>query len=1161
MSKLKLFIIIFSSILIQTINAQVFKSIHQKELEYYSTKSISDIDYYNINKNLLVPTIKTAQNCTLNKVVFGWHPYWSNGLESNYNWNLLTDLSYFGYEVNPSTGNASNTHSWATAAVVDSALANGVRVNLCATLFSSHATFFGSTTSQQTLITNLISLIQQRNANGVNIDFESVPSANKNDLTNFMINLCNQMHTAIPGSKISMAIPAVDWSGNYDVTVMYPYVDLFLIMGYDYYYSSSAQAGPTDPLYTHISTYNYNISKSVTYYLNKGVPGSKLALGLPYYGIEWSTSSSTVPSSTTSTGVSRTYKYVRDNSTGYYTNPVNYNKTMSTYYAFNDGSTWKQCFITDAHMMGRRFDLVNQRNLAGIGIWALGYDDGYNDLWQTISNKFTSCATIPCQDTIYDMGGPQGNYFNNENYTYTISPSGASGVSLSFNSFNVTSGSDTLKIYNGNSINAPLMGNFTGTNSPGNIVSSGNTLTLSFKSGSGSTSSGWEAFWSCSEDTIPPSTSIALSNQWVNNDFVVNFNDIDNLNGSGIGSRFYQVSDYNGSSWIANSNRGFLCDNFTVLNNQIWTTASNGGNWTINNNTLQQTDETNSNTNIYAPLNQTLSNTYLYHFNAKIEGTDANKRFGFHFFCDSASYSNRKNSYFIWFRQSSNTLELYKVTNDVFSIIKSFPNIITNTSQWYDIKIIYDRITGEIIIYRNNVLIGTYTDSNPFSSNGNYISFRSGNCQMFVDSINVYRTRTASPTILVGSSNNKDLRYESPNTQTKAGKIKSIVSDNAYNLSTLAYADVYIDYSPPANINWVNDGLASDIDTTTSASSLSANWASSSDNNTGIIAYWYAIGTASGDSNIVLWTNNGLNSFVTHTGLNLINGSIYYFSVRSQNGAGFFCNTASSDGQTVIITTTVVSSSFSWSSDSICSGDSIHFINQSSNANSYLWHFQGGSPSSSTAANPVVAYNAPGSYQTQLIAYGNTSSDTSDITAFIHVFQNTIADFSSADTVYMPNSYVMFNNTSTNASSYLWVFGDGTYSNDLNPWHFYGTQGIFTVTLFTTNTYCHDSISKTICVLNNNAIQQIVNDNQIIIFPNPFINDFTIEINTTQNTTFNITLSDVYGHELYNSKPEYKLAGKYLFHFNSNLITLTSGIYLLNININKVNTKYKLIKL
>jgi spore germination protein YaaH len=125
-------------------------------------------------------------------------------------------------------------------------------------LFSGHATFFSNQDAQQTLITNVISLIESRGAHGVNMDVEALPSAYKEEFTSFMIDLCEQLHSEIPGGEVSIAAPAVNWSDKINIPVLNEYLDFYVVMGYDYYWSGSEVAGPVSPLYSMTSSYNYN---------------------------------------------------------------------------------------------------------------------------------------------------------------------------------------------------------------------------------------------------------------------------------------------------------------------------------------------------------------------------------------------------------------------------------------------------------------------------------------------------------------------------------------------------------------------------------------------------------------------------------------------------------------------------------------------------------------------------------------------------------------------------------------------------------------------------------------------------------------------------------------------------------------------------------------
>jgi len=181
-----------------------FSSIHVEESEYYKDHRL---EIYSIYPQR-VPDI--GSGCTLEKIVFGYHTYWTGNAYLNYQWNLLSDLCYFSYDVDPATGMPLTIHEWLTDPAIDSAMTNGVRTHLCATLFSGHGTFFSNPVSRQTLIDSLIALVEIRNGNGINLDFEAVPAAYGSDMVDFTIDLAQQYHSVNPDGIVSMAIPSVD---------------------------------------------------------------------------------------------------------------------------------------------------------------------------------------------------------------------------------------------------------------------------------------------------------------------------------------------------------------------------------------------------------------------------------------------------------------------------------------------------------------------------------------------------------------------------------------------------------------------------------------------------------------------------------------------------------------------------------------------------------------------------------------------------------------------------------------------------------------------------------------------------------------------------------------------------------------------------------------
>lgn len=536
-------------------------------------------------------------------------------------------------------------------------------------------------------------------------------------------------------------------------------------------------------------------------------------------------------------------------------------------------------------------------------------DPGINWDWERyyrlINGTPTPTTLTTNSGNFYDSGGSTGNYGNDERSLTLISPTGANSVTLNFSAFNLETNYDYLFIYDGNNVNASLIGKYTGTNSPGTITSSGNSLLVEFRSDCGVTNPGWAASWTSSgtpnnpSDTVAPTSSISVAGNWQTQDFNSTFTDADI--GKGVYQRFYQVIHNNNIDWRANANNGFFSDNFNGTTiHPDWTSVT--GTWINNSGFLEQTDENLGNTNIYTNINQDSANGYLYHWAGNISGVGSSRRAGFHFMCDSAQLTNRGNSYFVWFRVDDNKIQIYKVVNDVFSLMSDLP-FTYNANQWYDVKVTFSKTSGEIDVYLNNSWASGWVDPTPHTK-GNAISFRSGNAKYTVNNMKVYKTRSSNEIISIGSAQNDDVPYENYDPYTPSCRIKSIVTDSVKNISNIFSYDVNVDWTPPSAIDTINDGLSNDISVTYTQGQLSANWSNSVDTNSAIGGYHYSIGTSPLDTSIVGWTYNWAIKNFTHTGLNLVHGQTYYVNIRAENGAGILGPIISSNGQTFDSTST-----------------------------------------------------------------------------------------------------------------------------------------------------------------------------------------------------------------------------------------------------------------
>ncbi len=108
----------------------------------------------------------------------------------------------------------------------------------------------------------------------------------------------------------------------------------------------------------------------------------------------------------------------------------------------------------------------------------------------------TQSVTDGTTYSFYDSGGPDGNYQNSENYTFTFTAANPTSIiHVLFTEFNTENGWDFLKIYNGPDTSAPQIGpaaGYTGTTLPEEIIGS-NSVTFVFTSDASVPRSGWAA--------------------------------------------------------------------------------------------------------------------------------------------------------------------------------------------------------------------------------------------------------------------------------------------------------------------------------------------------------------------------------------------------------------------------------------------------------------------------------------------------------------------------------------------------------------------------------------------------------------------------------------------------------------------------------------------
>lgn len=339
--------------------------------------------------------------------VLGFAPYWT--LDTWREWRLqdLSAIAFFAVTVD-GDGNTVADESWPSwqgqelTDMVDTAHRAGVKVLVTVKCFDDDQlnSILTDADNLRRAERTATDLARMRNLDGVVVDFEGLNDhpGMRQGMSEYVAGLRAGLNAWKPGTQVVVATytsSAKYGDGLFDIRAMTPSVDAFFVMAYDMQGDNTpGHASSTAPL----QAGQFNDTDTVSQYLSVTSP-DKVILGVPYYGYKWSVNSPDRNAEVSGDPEPTTYSQMLSDfacaqSLGWHDGG---SMPWATWYSPAAGDpcganlgTWRELYFDSATTIGQKYDLVNRSNLRGTGMWALGFDSGHAELWDTLESHVTA---------------------------------------------------------------------------------------------------------------------------------------------------------------------------------------------------------------------------------------------------------------------------------------------------------------------------------------------------------------------------------------------------------------------------------------------------------------------------------------------------------------------------------------------------------------------------------------------------------------------------------------------------------------------------------------------------------------------------------------------------------------------------------------------------
>ena len=230
--------------------------------------------------------------------------------------------------------------------------------------------------SRVRLVNQILAVVEREGYDGVNVDFEYLKAADKDNFNEFTSLLYKELKAK--GKSLSLSLPVktekADWWPGYDYSTLGRNCDFVVLMAYD---KNPGTPGPQSGIDWVEEVVDYAIAR---------IPAEKVVLGIGYYGYDWGPAGRR--SSVILENNGATYLKFADELSKQYGFSLQLDEKSGMYYGSytDENGASHEIWMESNYSVDKKAKMVIEKGLKGVALWRLGYTTA--SFWDILLDNF-----------------------------------------------------------------------------------------------------------------------------------------------------------------------------------------------------------------------------------------------------------------------------------------------------------------------------------------------------------------------------------------------------------------------------------------------------------------------------------------------------------------------------------------------------------------------------------------------------------------------------------------------------------------------------------------------------------------------------------------------------------------------------------------------------